>query len=105
MKNTSVTVGAVCEILQKKKKQRFFCLFATTCSQETQDQETTLAKIEGRFVEMEERLRKITLEIETLQHENEALKQRSVGAGEDAAPSHNEWGEAKLQSTGRPPFG
>lgn len=47
---------------------------------------------------MEERLRRITLEMESLQHEIEALRQRSA---ENDALSHNERNEAKSQNACR----
>lgn len=52
--------------------------------------------MERRFIKMEERMKKITLDQENLQLENEALRRKSV---ENAILSHVERNEAKLQST------
>lgn len=60
--------------------------------------------MEGKLAEIEENLRKITLEIGTLQSENEVLKQHNAGSREDTAPSHNKQAEAKSQSIGKPIF-
>lgn len=46
---------------------------------------------------MEERLKKMTLEIEKLRRENQALKQRCVRFGEDVAPIHNGQNEVESQ--------
>lgn len=60
--------------------QQVFCMPTTTCSQVTYNQETTATsehsnfRMEGRFVEMEERLRRMTLEMENLNKENKALR-------------------------------
>lgn len=39
---------------------------------------TANGKVDRRFAEMEERLQRMALEMETLQKENEVLKQREV---------------------------
>lgn len=53
---------------------------ATTRSQVNRDQETTMISnhadnmMEGRFLEMEERVKMMTLEMENLKQENKALR-------------------------------
>lgn len=47
---------------------------ATTCSRVTLEQESTLASMEGRVVEMEELVKKLNFVMEALQQENKVLK-------------------------------
>lgn len=81
MRNTSITIGAVCGI---SVSQRAFHMPTTTHSRATRDQEATFMNLELRLAGMEERLRKMTVEMEALQHKNEALKCRSITTGEGA---------------------
>lgn len=84
--------------------QRAFRMPATTCSQVIYDHETTTMsnhadnRMEGRFAEMKEKLKRMALEMENLRQENEALRQKSV---ENVAPSHIERNEAESQITGK----
>lgn len=70
MRNTSKTVGVVCEI--------FLRMLAITSSQATQDQEATSISMENRLIEMEDKLKKVTEELEAVKSENEALKRRNM---------------------------
>lgn len=51
--------------------------------------------MEGRLAEMEEKLRKVTVELEALQCENEDLKHKNVVLGEDIVPSRVDRTEAE----------
>lgn len=55
---------------------------------------------EGRFAEMEERVKKMASKMENLLRENEILKQRNTGSGKGAGTSQNEQIEAELYSAG-----
>lgn len=57
--------------------------------------------MEGRFAEMEDRMKKMVLEMENLQRENEILRQRNTDSGESVEPSQNDRTEAESQSAGR----
>lgn len=83
--------GTVCGICGKLTCPRMHVKH----SQAIHDQEATLRNLEGRFTEMEEWMKRITLEMENLQKANEALKRRSEGSREDATPSQNEHAESR----------
>lgn len=46
--------------------------------------------MEGSFVEMEERMRKMAEEVENLRHENEVLKQVNTELQDEGEPNRNE---------------
>lgn len=58
--------------------------------------------MEGRLAKMENKLRRITVKMKTLQCKNDTQKHWSAALGEGATPSHNKQTETESQNTDRP---
>lgn len=68
----------------------------TTCSQKTQGPEALSEDLEARLAKMEQLVKTLMAQVQTLQRENEALIVDTKKLPEDIEPSHNRRTSHKL---------